>query len=80
MMVQQVLRVDVDGGRGCFAEVGDEKASTDYAQGWPWDTMRDNKTCKTRDLEGRHTEGMVPGNLFYRQEREAAGRRGQEEV
>jgi hypothetical protein len=42
--------------------------------------MRDNKTCKTRDLEGRHTEGMVPGNLFYRQEREAAGRRGQEEV
>jgi hypothetical protein len=25
-------------------------------------------------------KGMVPGNLFYRQEREAAGRRGQEEV
>ena len=53
---ERVLRVDVGGGRGCFAEVGDEKAITDCAQGWPWDTMRDNKTCKTRDLEGRRTE------------------------
>jgi len=39
-----------------FCEVGEEKASTDCTQGWPWDTMRDNKTCKTRDLEGRRTE------------------------
>jgi hypothetical protein len=76
MMLQQVLRVDVGGGRECFAEVGDEKASTDCAQGWPWDTMRDNKTCKTRDLEDAVPKVTMPGVPFYRQEWEAAGHRG----
>jgi hypothetical protein len=80
MMLQQVLRVDVGGGRECFAEVGDEKASTDCAQGWPWDTMRDNRTCKTRDLEGRRTESDDAGVPFYRQEWEAANHRGWQEV
>jgi hypothetical protein len=80
MMLQQVLRVDVGGGRECFAEVGDEKASTDCAQGSPWDTMRDNRTCKTRDLEGRRTESDDAGVPFYRQEWEAADHRGWQEV